>query len=132
MPADALALCLQSSAAIPASGLTRWLNQASTASAAELADMAGASRLRSSDRVSAPGLCAGHLPDLVMPAGARQQRLLVISAERMVLVRLANESMPQAVVAGDCARPRLNVRDDEFLGRLDEWARQDGQPDPQR
>lgn len=121
VPEDKLALCLRSSAANPAYGMTWWLNKASGDSAAALADTAGAGRTRSSDRVSAQGICPGRLPDLVMAAGAGQQRLLVIPSERMVIVRFANENMPAAVMAGDYAKLRLDFRDDEFFARLFGW-----------
>ena len=121
LPADRLALCFQSSPANQAYGLTWWLNKELSQAAASLADTAGAGRIRSSDQVSKQGICPGHLPDLVMAAGAGQQRLFVIPSERMVIVRFANENMPQTVMAGDYAKLRLDFRDDEFFARLFAW-----------
>jgi len=118
-----LELCLQSSAANQAYGLTWWLNKPSANSASALADTAGAGRMRSSDRASAEGICPGNLPDLVMAAGAGQQRLLVVPSERMVIVRFANENMPATVMAGDYAKLRLDFRDKEFFTRLLGWKR---------
>lgn len=117
VPAGKLDLCLQGSVANPAYGLTWWLNKPASNSPA-LADTAGAGRMRSSDMVSAQGICPGCLPDLVMAAGAGQQRLFVVPSERMVIVRFANENMPAAVMAGDYNKLKLDFRDDEFFSRL--------------
>jgi CubicO group peptidase (beta-lactamase class C family) len=70
---------------------------------------------------SAQGICPGRLPDLVMAAGAGQQRLFVIPSEKMVIVRFANENMPRAVMAGDYVKLRLDFNDNEFFARLFGW-----------
>lgn len=118
MPESGLRQCFESSKANPAYGLTFWLNKASDEASASVADTAGAGRLRSADQVSAKGIVPGRLPDLVMAAGAGQQRLLVSPSEGLVIVRFANEDMPRSVMAGDYSKLNLDFKDEEFFARL--------------
>ena len=116
VPADLLAECLRSSRANPAYGLTFWLNKPSDRPID--ADSAGAGRIRSTDLVSGQGIVPGRLPDLVMAAGAGQQRLLIDPVEKLVIVRFANEDMPRLVMAGEYAKLDLDFKDEEFFARL--------------
>ena len=118
VPESGLRQCFESSKANPAYGMTFWLNKASEKASASIADTAGAGRLRSSDQVSAKGIVPGRLPDLVMAAGAGQQRLLVSPSEGLVIVRFANEDMPRSVMAGDYSKLNLDFKDEEFFARL--------------
>ena len=79
--------------------------------------------MRSSDQVSARGIVPGKLPDLVMAAGAGQQRLLFSSAEKLVIVRFANAEMPRLVMAGKYDQLDLTFKDEEFFNKLLEPAR---------
>jgi hypothetical protein len=99
------------------------LNKASDKPNAGVADAAGAGRMRSSDQVSARGIVPGKLPDLVMAAGAGQQRLLFSSAEKLVIVRFANADMPRLVMAGEYDQLDLTFKDEEFFNKLLEPAR---------
>jgi CubicO group peptidase (beta-lactamase class C family) len=123
VPSERLAECFSSSRANPAYGLTFWLNKASDKPNAGVADAAGAGRMRSSDQVSARGIVPGKLPDLVMAAGAGQQRLLFSSAEKLVIVRFANADMPRLVMAGKYDQLDLTFKDEEFFNKLLEPAR---------
>ena len=118
VPESGLRQCFESSKANPAYGMTFWLNKASEKASASIADTAGAGRLRSSDQVSAKGIVPGRLPDLVMAAGAGQQRLLVSPSEGLVIVRFANEDMPRSVMAGDYSKLNLDFKDEELFARL--------------
>lgn len=118
VPESGLRQCFESSKANSAYGMTFWLNKASEKASASIADTAGAGRLRSSDQVSAKGIVPGRLPDLVMAAGAGQQRLLVSPSEGLVIVRFANEDMPRSVMAGDYSKLNLDFKDEEFFARL--------------
>ncbi len=118
IPADGLAKCFESSTANAAYGMTWWLNKPSNADLASMADRAGERRRRSSDQVSERGIVSGRLPDLVMAAGAGQQRLYVLPSEELVIVRFANADMPAAVMRGEYNRLNLNFKDEEFFTRL--------------
>jgi CubicO group peptidase (beta-lactamase class C family) len=118
VPEDLLSECFASSKANPAYGITLWLNKASDNLNTAVADAAGAGRMRSSDQVSAKGIVPGRLPDLVMAAGAGQQRLLVSPAEKLVIVRFANADMPRLVMAGEYAKLHLDFKDEEFFTKL--------------
>lgn len=117
IPADLLAACFSSSRANRAYGLTWWLNQVSPASATT-ADGAGAGRRRSVDRIGAEGIWPGQAPDLVMAAGAGQQRLYIWPSRGLVIVRYANADMPAAVTRGDYGRMNLGFEDARFFELL--------------
>jgi predicted dienelactone hydrolase len=68
--------------------------------------------------VSDKGIVPGRLPDLVMAAGAGQQRLWIDPVEKLVIVRFANADMPRLVMAGDYAKLNLDFKDEEFFARL--------------
>ena len=118
LPKDRLAGCFESSSSNPAYGFTFWLNKPSDTPTSGVADRAGSERVRSSDRVSDKGIVPGRLPDLVMAAGAGQQRLWIDPIEKLVVVRFANADMPRLVMAGDYAKLNLDFRDEEFFARL--------------
>jgi CubicO group peptidase (beta-lactamase class C family) len=118
IPREGVAACFASSRANAAYGLTFWLNRASDKAGVAQADIAGGGRTRSSDQVSARGIVPGRLPDLVMAAGAGQQRLFISNAEKLVVVRFANADMPRLVMAGDYSKLNLNFKDEEFFARL--------------
>jgi len=114
---DLLAQCFSSSGANQAYGLTWWLNKASLNPAAT-ADDAGAGRRRSTERISADGIWPGQAPDLVMAAGAGQQRLYVWPSRGLVIVRYSNADMAAAVMSGDYARMNLSFEDKRFFELL--------------
>jgi CubicO group peptidase (beta-lactamase class C family) len=118
IPREGVAACFASSRANAAYGLTLWLNRASDKAGVAQADTAGGGRMRTSDQVSARGIVPGRLPDLVMAAGAGQQRLFISNAEKLVVVRFANADMPRLVMAGDYSKLNLNFKDEEFFARL--------------
>ena len=68
--------------------------------------------------MSDKGIVPGRLPDLVMAAGAGQQRLWIDPVEKLVIVRFANADMPRLVMAGDYAKLNLDFKDEEFFARL--------------
>jgi CubicO group peptidase (beta-lactamase class C family) len=118
LPKERLAGCCESSSSNPAYGFTFWLNKPSDKPGSGVADRAGSERARSSDQVSDKGIVPGRLPDLVMAAGAGQQRLWIDPVEKLVIVRFANADMPRLVMAGDYAKLNLDFKDEEFFARL--------------
>jgi len=96
-----LDLCFVGSKANPAYGLTFWLNAAG--GGAGIDDEEGAQRERETSRISRKGIYPGGPSDLVMAAGAGQQRLYIIPSLDMVIVRQGRLS---------------RFKDDEFLARL--------------
>lgn len=98
-------------------GLTWWLNKPSEDSSRS-ADRAGSRARRSTERVSEDGIVPGGLDDLVMAAGAGQQRLYVVPSERLVIVRFANADMPRATMTGQYHLMDLTFEDEEFFSRL--------------
>ncbi len=94
-----LAQCFAGSKANPAYGLTFWLNAKGTGGRDEEDGM----RVRETDRISREGIYAKGPRDLVMAAGAGQQRLYIIPSLDLVIVRQGRIS-------------RFN--DAEFLARL--------------
>ncbi|MCA3652719.1 MAG: serine hydrolase [Methylobacterium sp.] len=114
---DLLAACFSSSSANQAYGLTWWLNKASLNPAAT-ADDAGAVRRRSTERISADGIWPGQAPDIVMAAGAGQQRLYVWPSRGLVIVRYSNADMAAAVMGGDYSRMNFSFEDKRFFELL--------------
>lgn len=101
----ALGECFKGTATNPAYGLTFWLNAASArGGGASVADDGGfSSRRRETDRISEEGIYASGPRDLVMAAGAGKQRLYIIPALELVIVRQGRQS---------------GFDDSEFLARL--------------
>jgi CubicO group peptidase (beta-lactamase class C family) len=96
-----LDLCYVGSKVNPAYGLTFWLNAAGGESQDE--DESGAQRVPETTRISRNGIYANGPGDLVMAAGAGQQRLYIIPSLDLVIVRQGRLS---------------RFRDAEFLARI--------------
>lgn len=96
VPPQPLQECFQGSKANPAYGLTFWLNSTSQVGARVADVIAKQGRGSRSDvaAVSAHGIYPEGGSNLVMAAGAGQQRLYIIPAHKMVVVRQANRGFP--------------------------------------
>ena len=95
-----LDLCYAGSKVNPAYGLTFWLNVAGESQSDEESNSA---RVPETTRISRNGIYANGPRDLVMAAGAGQQRLYIIPSLDMVIVRQGRLS---------------RFRDAEFLARM--------------
>lgn len=110
VPKKLLDLCFIGSKVNPAYGLTFWLNAAGSGPRSD--DDGGTKREPETSRISRRGIYPSGARDLVMAAGAGQQRLYIIPSLDMVIVRQGRLS-------------RFN--DEEFLARLFDGKSADGQ-----
>lgn len=101
VPKKLLEECFVGSKANPAYGLTFWLNVAGGGPSDD--DETGVKRLPETTRIRRDGIYASGPRDLVMAAGAAQQRLYIIPSLDMVVVRQGRMS---------------RFTDAEFLARL--------------
>ena len=85
VPKKLLEECFVGSKTNPAYGMTFWLNAAGHGPGVE--DEAGTTRMPETKRISRDGIYAKGPRDLVMAAGAAQQRLYIIPSLDMVIVR---------------------------------------------
>lgn len=99
LPAGGFARCFQGSAAMPAYGLTWWLNAPIPADKRRLLPRALGGYARDGE-----ALLPGGPPDLVAAAGYKDNRLYVIPSRGLVVVRLGDG--------------HAGFRDPELLGRL--------------